>query len=66
MKAGSSDDFCCLSEQNPHRVGVTVRAQCPGARTELSFLVGGTALVGCCGDEKPFHPAVFQPRSACL
>lgn len=23
---------------------------------------GGGALVGCCGDEKPFHPAVFQTR----
>lgn len=41
----------------------TQRARCPRARTELSFFERGRGRVpsvGCCGDEKPFHPAVFQ------
>lgn len=32
-----------------------------GAHRALFLGGGGTPLVGCCGDEKPFHPAVFQP-----
>lgn len=35
-----------LSEQNAHRVVVTERAQCPGARTERSFLAVGGSFSG--------------------
>lgn len=60
---------CSSSGQTPHRGSITERAHCPQARTELPFFKKrqrGIPYVGCCSDEKPFHPTVFQSPLAAL
>lgn len=60
---------CSSPGQTPHRGSITERAHCPQARTELPFFKKrqrGIPYVGCCSDEKPFHPAVFQSPLAAL
>lgn len=60
---------CSSCGQTTHRGSITERAHCPQARTELPFFKKrqrGIPYVGCCSDEKPFHPAVFQSPLAAL